>query len=314
MCEYCTEFYVLQLLEREQQKNYSKIRSYRVSPLQDIYYLRECVDFVSAFKWYKTKVSKIKEPMDEYDAEIIAEIILMRAMEICFEQGFNSPIYQRLLRNSLFMSFINMACSMKEPICNFLKTSEDLGPLSILYNSDTYLKHDCSLQQQQLDHLLPACHRLLDDYQKSCLTDIKGNYYGRDAMPKSPIRDLFRALYYSIHMVGSYLSNKKVLWQLAYRDPNVGGDISGPHLWLGRVAVLKLFDFFGFCEFLKRFKYIRSLDLAYIGFKRGYNKEQKDLLREAACQYSDSEITRYPGTFGRNELLNWLDPINNYDY
>jgi len=143
------EIAAINILECEKQKHFSEIRRDSKNYLEDIYYLRECEDFVAAFQWYKTKVSKLKEPMDDYNAEIIAEIILMRAMEICFYQGFNSPIYQRLLQNSLFMSFINMACSMKEPIYNFLKTSDYLEPFSIIYNADTYLKYDCSLRLQK---------------------------------------------------------------------------------------------------------------------------------------------------------------------
>ena len=271
--------------------------------LEAISYLREATDFVEAFDWLRQGIGKSKVSSLEY---LPVETILLRALEMRTAKGFNDPAYQKLLHKPLFRSLIKKACGRRWEN-NFAQATSglDAASLSILYNADTFLQDNKSLEQLRFDQALPACRNLLRHYYSWWL---KGERLRKNDLEErfketgvfDPIEDiaedqhdrfniLLRALYFSVLTIGKFKASKKILWAVANTPPAGIPEFLGNDLWLQRVSALTLYDMVGFDNFIRYFPDFRITIFYYIGLKRGYTDAQKKLLREAAHQYPENE-------------------------
>jgi len=271
--------------------------------LEVICYLREATGFVKAFDWFRQEIGTAKIPSMDC---LPTETIFLRALEIRTVKGFSNPEYQKLLHSPLFRSLIKKACGSKwETIFAQATRGLDASPLSILYNADSFLYDNRSLELLRFDQVLPACRNLLKHYYSWWL---KGEGLRKNDLHVmmeetgifDPIDDiaedqcdrfniLIRTLYFSVLTIGKFKASKKILWALANKPPAGVPKFLGNDLWLQRVSALTLYDMVGFDKFIKYFPDFRITIFYYIGLKRGYTDAQKKLLRDAAQQYPEND-------------------------
>lgn len=301
MCGCCTESIALNVLEQEIQGISPTKEQLQECTPSLYFYLREATDFAMAFDHLTLAGTGEKiVPLEK----LPAEIILLRALEIRAEQEFSDSTYQALVGVPLFSSLIDKVCGKKLEY-NFAQatTGMDMTPLYFLYDADTYLLENRAFELVQTDQILPAYHSLLKHYTTWWLKGVglrKNDLVQRmkETGFYDPIDDiaegqyerfnlLLRALHFSVLTIGKFEDGKNVLWELAHNNPFGVSDFSGADLWLQRIAALKLYDLMGFDSFIKHFPDFRITLFYYIGLKRGYTKEQKKMILEAARHFPE---------------------------
>ena len=295
MCGVCVEPAAIRIVAEEAQGPiHEKMNFNEIFQLDVIFYLRETTNFMETFDWLRQGIGNEKITSVN---RLPAEIIILRALEMRIEQGFNDPAYQKLLSQPLFRSLIRKVCGKKWQN-DFTETTKglELDPLSILYNADTFLKDNKLLESMKIVDVLPACRRLLKHYHSWWL---KGETLGKNNCDdRTKVSDLnsvdrfdllLRAIYFSVITIGNIKASKHILWELAHNRQAGGSTFEANDLWLQRVASLKLYDMVGFDKFIKYFPDFRVTLFYYIGLRRGYTQTQKKLLLEAAQQYPVNE-------------------------
>jgi len=303
MCGCCTESIALNVIEQEIQGiRPEKEQLQECSPYL-YFYLREATDFAVAFN--HLTLTETGEKIMSW-GKLPAEIILLRALEIRAEQEFSASTYQKLVGVPLFGSLIEKVCGKKLEY-NFAQATRgmDMTPLYFLYDADTYLLDNRAFEFKQAEQIIPACHSLLKYYTTYWLKGVglrkndleqrmkeTGIYDPLDDIAEDQYERfnlLLRALYFSVLTIGKFEDGKNVLWELVHNNPFGVSDFSGADLWLQRVSALKLYDLLGFDSFIKHFPDFRITLFYFIGLKRGYTKEQKKMILEAARQFPESD-------------------------
>lgn len=325
MCGYCTEKIALIILSEESRGSQKK-RHLMDDHLGRYFYLRETTYFPYALDRIKRDMIRKKQAML---SEVMPEIVLLRGLEILLSQGFDSPAYQKLIRNPLFKKSIAASCcSAERKYFDSLTEGLEIVHLGLLYDAETFLTAERSKNLLALALALPACQNLLKHYISWWLDGKEIEISGFmakmgeldiwDRINRAEYADqsqaaafsraldyrfslLVRALYFSILMLGSCSAGKKMLLAVAQRYPAETPGFDCVDLWLQRVGALKLYDMEGFDIFCKHVTTIRATSYYYINLVRGFSIEQKKLLLE--------EVTRNPDAEHNDNMLsitNWL--------
>ena len=262
-------------------------------------------DFISSLDRMRRSFAQKQK---SFFSEVPPEVILYRGLEILFEHGFSSPIYQQLLKRPLYRDAIATTCS-DDKRKEFESATEglDIKHLGLLYDAETYFWGERSKQLRNLANVLPPCRNLLKHYISWWLKGQKLQKNDLNAMVEEtgvfdPIHDitveeharfnlLSRAIYFSILTVGSCSAGKKMLLAIAGKPTAGVPGFDGEELWLNRVAALKLYDLDGFDMFLKYLRIIRATDFYYICMVRDISVEQKKMMLDEAERYHEDETT-----------------------
>jgi len=287
MCGYCTEETALYVLRKDVQGNLQMKEL--GSNLGRHFYLRETQDFISALDRLKRSLAQKRLP---FFSEVSHDVVLCRGLEILLEQGFASPAYQRLLKKPLYRDAIAALCS-NENRQAFEAGTEGLNiySLGILYDAETYFWGERSKQMRTLADILSSCRHLVKHYISWWLNG-DGLQMDEDCVVKEEsfrFALLFRALYFSVLIIGKYSAGKKMLTAIAQRNPAGTPFFDGDDLWLQRVAALKLYDLEGIEVFGKNLKTIRNGLYFYVDLIRGFSIEQKQVLLDEIRRYKEAD-------------------------
>lgn len=111
MCGVCTEHAAIHVVAREAEGIFLEDTNFdKMNWLDAIFYLRETVYFTEAFDWLRQ--GREKEKITSLNS-LPVEIIILRALEMRIEKGYNDPAYQKLLSQPLFSSLIRKVCGKK---------------------------------------------------------------------------------------------------------------------------------------------------------------------------------------------------------
>jgi hypothetical protein len=307
MCGYCLEPNALDILKDDV---LGSLQLKQVMGDNDYYkryfYLRETTDFASALDRLNRAALRKKQTLFDL---VSPEVILFRGLEILIEHGFNSSTYQLLLKKPVYRNAIVYSCS-SELLKQFEVLTEGLQieHLRLLYDAESYFWGERSRQLRTLADVLPSCVNLLKHYiswwlygKKLKRSDLIAKIVelglqdqinkGYAIQTKSAsferaldfrITLLFRALYFSILVLGSCSADKRILLALAQKDQAAPPDFGGDVLWFQRIAALKLYDLEGFDAFCKHVTTIRTTCFYYIDIVRGFTVEQKRVLLSEA--------------------------------
>lgn len=344
MCGYCIEIIALDILQEDSQgilqlkKLFNGICYY--------FYLRETSDFIPALEKTRRSLAQKKLiswiPETERDTDMIPvglrkkpffdvvphSVLLYRGLEILFNQGFDSPAYQRLLKMPLYREAVAVCCNNKmQHQFTLLTEGLEVDHLALLYDAETYFRKKNSKRIQLLSNSIQACLNLLKHYKSWWLDGKKMKKVDLVAqfkelgiwdqihegyMVQTKTAKLARALdyrftlltnaiYFGILVVGSCQAGKNIMLALAQKNRPVPLDSTGNELWLQRLAALKLYDLEGFDSFSTYMTTIRATCYYYIDLVRGFSVEQKRLLLEEARR--NPEIDRTDDSLCMSEWL-----------
>lgn len=321
MCGYCTEQIALNNLREEVRGN---LQIKDLGKLDQYYYLRETPDFLSALDKLRRSLAQRRL---EFFSEVPPTVLLYRGMEVLLDQGFSSPAYQNLLKQQLFRDAVVATCS-DENRKKFEQATQGLKieHLGLLYDAETYFWGEHSRQLRNLAQILPSCRNLLKYYISWWLKgeELQKNDLGvmmEETGIFDPLNDitdeehfrfelLFRAIYFSVLMVGSCSAGKKMLLAVSQRSLAGTPRFKAEELWLNRVAALKLYDLEGFDLFLKHLSIYEShRHYFYIDLIRGFTEEQKQMLLDEVNRQIDANYAENAGSL---RLYSWLKNPHNH--
>ena len=290
MCGYCTEQTALDILKRDmtgalQMKELG-------SDVSRFFYLRESPDFLLALDRLKRSLAQKRL---SFSPGIPHQVLLYRGLEILLQQGYSSPAYQRLLKHPLYRDTVATLCN-NEQRNDFVSATAGLNDdyLGVLYEPETYFWGERSKELRTLANVLPSCRNMLKHYiswwldgknlkkvDESCLAKEE---YSRFSM-------LFRAVYFSVLMVGSCSAGKKMVGAIVEKEPAATPSVVGDDLWLQRVAALKLYDLAGFDAFSKHLTTTRATNFYFIDIVRGFSLKQKQLLLDEVRRHAETDTS-----------------------
>lgn len=290
MCGYCTEKIAIEILTSDVRGNLQMTDL--GSNLYRYFFLRETPDFISGLESLKRSLAHKRLP---FFSEVPHRVLLYRGMGILLEQGFESPAYQKLLKQSLYREAIVTLCSDKNRKA-FESATEgfNIEHLGMLYDAETYFWGDRCKQLRTLTHILPSCRNMLKHYVSWWLNGRglnKVDEYSLASEEKARFLLLFRAVYFSVLMVGSCSAGKKMLAAVIEKEPVGTPAIDGEDLWLQRIAALKLYNLEGFEAFLKRLTTIRATIFYCLDIARNFSLEKKQLLLDEVRRHSETDTT-----------------------
>ncbi|MBT1070672.1 hypothetical protein [Pelotalea chapellei] len=291
MCGYCVERSALDILNKDIRGNLSK--DDLGYSLGRYFYLRETPNFISALDRLRRSLAQKKQILFP---EVPPIVVLYRGLEVLLQQGFESPLYQQLLKRPLYRDAIVAACSDQQRKAFDLATNGlAIKHLGLLYDAETYFWGERSTQLRVLAQVLPSCRNLIKHYISWWLEGKLQNKNdlskGSDAEAYHRFDLLSRALYFSVLMVGSCLGGKKMLLAIAQTSPAETPAIEGKDLWLQRVAALKLYDLEGFNSYCKHVTNLRATHYYYINQMRSFSMEQKQFLQDEVRRLPDADST-----------------------
>lgn len=289
MCGYCSDDKALDILV-------SDIRGeLKVNDLGNslfrYFYLRETPAFTSSLDKLRRDLARKQLP---FFSEVPHRVMLCRGLEILMEHGFDSPEYQTLLKKPLYRDAIVSLCS-QDMRKAFEEASDglDVEALGLLYDAETYFWGDRSSQLRSLATILPACRNLLKHYISWWLD---GNGLQKDEYCASTVDDarlalLFRAIYFSILVVGSCSAGKKMMQAIIEKEPATTPSADGDVVWIQRVAALKLYDLEGFETFRRRLPAFRHGHYFHVYQHRGFSDDQKQMLLDDVMKLMNTDRT-----------------------
>lgn len=134
MCGYCTESALLTILQLE--KHGKPVRELEESLVAGPY-LQEADDLLTAMN--KIKAAAYRKKVVPLQM-IPSEVLICRSLDILLGEGFDSPLYQKLLRSRIFKRAVDHACSDgKLAALDALPPEFRLKNLSCLYQRAFYL-------------------------------------------------------------------------------------------------------------------------------------------------------------------------------
>ena len=290
MCGYCTEQIALDILKRDmagalQMKELG-------SNVSRFFYLRESTDFLSALDRLKRSLAQKRL---SFFSGIPHQVLFYRGLEILLQHGYSSPAYQRLLKQPLYRDTVATLCNNKQR--DYFESATvglNVDCLGVLYESETYFWGERSKELRTLANVLLSCRNMLKHYiswwldgknlkkmDEHCLTKEE---YSRFSL-------LYRAVYFSVLMVGSCSAGKKMMGAIVEKEPVTTPSIAGDDLWLQRVAALKLYDLAGFDAFLKHLTNTRATNFYFIDIVRGFSLKQKHLLLDEVRRHPEADTT-----------------------
>jgi hypothetical protein len=306
MCGYCTEEIALATLRSDIQGNLQM--KDLGSNLRRYFYLRETPDFISGLDSLKRSLAHKRL---SFFTEVPHTVLLYRGIEILLEHGFESPAYQKLLKQSLYREAIATLCSDENrKDLESATAGRNIEHLGMLYDAETFFWGERCKQLRTLAYILPSCRNMLKHYVSWWLDgkDLKKadeNSVTKEEEARFSL--LFRAVYFSVLMVGSCSAGKKMLAAVAQRNPIGTPAFEGEDLWLQRIAALKLYNLEGFDTFLKRLTTIRATNFYYLDIEHNFSLEQKQLLLDEVRRYPEAETADNFTSLSRwlsNELEN----------
>lgn len=231
----------------------------------------------------------------------IAFTVMCRALEILVKSGFESAIYQELLRHPMFSVAILTACSVYQELAAVnVETRLNPNEISWIFEKDIYLVPG-SLRQYNDKVSEQACIELLNEYIAWWLEG--GNIPHQDLNQRmedfgimDPIEDIpaserhlltirFPALLYALTRASATSDGEPVLWTIITRNPSGVPDFDGLDLWLQRRATQLHFDRHGLAPFLRCLKEIncpiRVTLFEILAGSRHLSAEDKTLLLAA---------------------------------
>ncbi len=270
MCGYCTE--TIQLINLEREKKGKPVRELWEALIAGPY-LQEAEDLLSALD--KIRVAAYRKKVAPMQA-MPSEALICRALDVLLTEGFDSPVYQKLLRSRIFQRAVDEACSSEK------MTSLDLLPpefrlkhLSCLYQLDFYLDPALSRDLttfKTFGVIRHECLELLRAY-------IRGWVRKGVEMNHAAFTTAFRAIYASLALLGRFRSSKRLLWNIAEESP-WSPDLEGYSLWLQHQAILQLHRREGFENIISRTAHLRASLFWYLDLKTGLTISQKELLKQ----------------------------------
>jgi hypothetical protein len=262
------------------------------SNLHRYFYLRETPDFLEATNRLKRFLA---HKHLTFFSEVPQQVLLYRGLEILLQQGYSSPVYQRLLKQQLYRESVAALCN-NEQRNSFVLATEGLNVeyLGVLYEPETFFWGERSKELRTLANVLPSCRNMLKHYISWWLDgknlNIEDEYRVADE-EDSRFSLLFRAFYFSVLMVGNYSAGKKMLGAITEKEPAGTPSIEGDDLWLQRIAALKLYDLEGFDAFVKHLTATRATNYYFLDVVRGYSLEQKQLLLDEVRRHPETDTT-----------------------
>lgn len=293
MCGYCSEQIALDILKKDI-SGVLQMKELGANVFR-YFYLRESPDFLSALGHMKRSIAQNRVPFFtglSFSDGIPQQVLLYRGLEILLQHGYSSPAYQRILKQSLYRDAVAALCNNKQRD-DFESATGGLNIeyLGVLYESETYFWGERSKDLRTLANVLPSCRNMLKHYISWWLDGKalkKVDDHCLDKEEYSRFLQLFRAVYFSVLMVGSCSAGKKMVGAIVEKDPATTPSRAGDDLWLQRVAALKLYDLVGFDVFLKHLATTRATNFYFIDVVRGFSLKQKQLLLD--------EVRRHPET------------------
>ena len=279
MCGFCTEYQAIYALHdggnfrapTESRQNYLDL------------YLQEVSDISSALR--KFSVETVTKPW-------VASTILYRAIDLLITHGFDSEIYQDLLKQPKFIDAIPVACeAWAEAARSDVDIRFNSEEFTWLSDQDTYLVRG-SFEQHVNESSDHTCTSLLNDYIDWWLEggsvahqDLRqifkdtGMLDPIDDIPRSErhlLKSRFITLWFAMLRTSRQSVSTEIIWKIITRGPSGVPDFDGLELWLQRRAALACYDKFGLAPFLSESQSIRAELFQYLVAARVIRNEEKN--------------------------------------
>lgn len=207
------------------------------------------------------------------------EEIVCRMLAVLMEQGFDAPLYQRLLADRWIRNNLVKSCSLMHG-----QTLDDARqPFAFLYDPDTFLQREKALSLRQPAHYKAQCQQLVGSY-------LKGLTHGVE-QPDKLERPWFRTLFFSLLLLGRYRASRKMLEHLVTTPYNYTPGLEGYDLWLQRQASARLLDMFGIQPFIDNISKIRPSLIRYLDLSKGLREGEVRQLRVAMAALPGGDVT-----------------------
>lgn len=269
MCGFCIESIQLKMLDCEKQgKRIPEIGE----PSLVGAYLQEANDLLAGMD----KVRNASRRKKVVPLHLIpSEVLVCRAIDILLGEGFNSPLYQKLLRSRSFQQAVADACSPeKYAALDALPPDFRITNLSCFYQPEFFFYPAASESLKKFKTFGIVRHECLELLRAY----VRGRLREEWSMNQTTFTAGFRAVYASLALLGRFRSSKRLLWTIAEETPE-SPDLESYSLWLQHRAILQLHKHEGFAKIISRMAHLRSSLFWYLDLKIGLSTDQKEALR-----------------------------------
>ncbi len=220
------------------------------------------------------------------------EAIICRAIDILVLKGFDSAEYQQLLRNTLFRKAIFRSCSRKrrQQAERLASAGAFGGLIDLLYRTETFTTSG-GAQHLSLGSLLDDCTKAGEWYVAWWLDDETERDAEIDPEENWRFRCIFRALFFSVILLGRQSKGKALLLRVVTTLPARCPNFDALDLWLQRHAALCLFDVYGIGPFLEELHHIRDSLIYHLDLKRVLTAAQKTALLDVVRSRPEAAAT-----------------------
>lgn len=220
------------------------------------------------------------------------EAIICRAIAILLVEGFASVQYRQLLKKPLFRKALFRCCSPKRrQQAERLASAGAFGALiDLLYRTETFTTSS-GAQRLRQERLVEECTKAVEWYIAWWLEDGTERNVKIDPEDYRAFRCVFRALFFSVTLLGRRNEAKLLLLRLVTTIPARCPNFDALDLWLQRQAALGLFDMCGIGPFLEQLHRIRASLIYHLDLKRGLMAAQKAALLDVVRSRPEAAAT-----------------------
>lgn len=293
MCGYCTERIAFGVSEQEKRGEKPTLDTFGGST----HYLQATADVSAALTEIAVAADRDNVPVLDL---VDGEVVMCRAAELLFTDGYYSPAYQRLLKDSVFRQLLSRARDGSQPV----EVIDGCQQLTLLYESSTFTNRKAASKLHDEALSLSECEVALRWYAGWWLGDrcCENKEISLSVMPEDlssdttrsedeivKLRAIFRPLFFSVVCLSRSQAAKPILLDLVKGSPF--GSFDGLDLWLQRQAALSLYDLFSLDPFLANLEKVRASLLHYIDLKRGLTLQQKECILAVVRERPEADRT-----------------------
>ncbi|MBA3532282.1 MAG: hypothetical protein H0T73_10210 [Ardenticatenales bacterium] len=287
MCGYCTERIPIEIAEYQALGKLEELQERedrRYTDPMSSYCLQEYVGPAKFFQdheeylWEDTKF--YNEYFDEFVTMPDRTIIFCRIIEIFIREGFQSEVYQYLLRNKALLPFVEYECK-RNPVCGNLIAPG--SALMGLFKAEQFFIEGVWEEITQLPTLVDSCIELLRAYADQ--HHLKPDFSGQP-LESSVFSEILPYVFFSMMVVAKYNpQHDSVLGLIRTNPPPPLFDALD--LWLQRRAALLIHEGTGLEPFLPFGKAARPVLLYYLLITHRLTADEREILKEAILEDED---------------------------
>lgn len=279
MCGECMEGNVINILEIEAER-----KEYRPENLLICFYLQETADLLKSVRRFAS-LAEIGKRLSPAFKDDVANIILCRMLETSTKSGFDSPVYQGLLKNKMVRDAIGHGCAHKvQERIKGLDLPFITGDMLKLYKASTFINREGWAGIENREELSSAAFQSLK-YIEAWLK----KHRGRRSDTTSPEtdeneRNKFRLLFRIFYMGILFAPNVEETWKSLYfisKHGSVYAGFDGLDLWLRRKAFERLVLDSPHFSLVPYDPKIPPILYLYVAIKLRISNEEKERLAES---------------------------------